>query len=169
MLKYKFFRASTENPEPIEQAMNTFLSTHRVVHVEKQFHSDGAGGFWSFCISWEDGESEGPKTRSRTPAKIDYREVLTAPQFDVFAKLRDCRKMLAERDGVPLYNVATNEQLAMMVQKKLTSKTGLAKTAKLGEARIAKYADSLLQVLAEAFDTESAKDDDETASQAEAT
>jgi hypothetical protein len=54
--------------------------------------------------------------------KVDYREVLSAQDFAVFSKLREVRKGLAEKEGVPPYTIFTNEQLAAVVRQKVTTK-----------------------------------------------
>jgi ribonuclease D len=56
---------------------------------------------------------------------VDYKEVLKPEEFEVFSRLRDWRKNVAEKEGVPVYAVLTNEQLAQMVQKQVKSKAGL--------------------------------------------
>ena len=49
--------------------------------------------------------------------RIDYKEVLDEKTFALFSKLREKRKVLAEKDAVPVYSVFTNEQLAQMAQR----------------------------------------------------
>ena len=57
--------------------------------------------------------------------KVDYKEVLKPEEFEVFSRLRDWRKTVAEQEGVPVYVVFTNEQLAEMVRKRVASKAEL--------------------------------------------
>ena len=57
--------------------------------------------------------------------KVDFRDILTDAEFAVFARLRAARKERADADGIPAYAVFTNEQLAEMVQKRITSATAL--------------------------------------------
>ena len=80
--------------------------------------------------------------------KVDYKEVLKPEEFEVFSRLRDWRKTVAEKEGVPVYVVLTNEQLAQMVQKKVNSKTGLKEIEGVGDARVEKYGEVLVQLLA---------------------
>jgi superfamily II DNA helicase RecQ len=54
---------------------------------------------------------------------------------------------VAEKEGVPVYTVLTNEQLAQMVQKKVSSKAGLKEIEGVGEARVEKYGEAVLRVL----------------------
>ena len=53
----------------------------------------------------------------------------------------------AEKEGVPVYTIFTNEQLAQMVQKKVNSKVGLKEIEGVGDARVEKYGEALMQML----------------------
>ena len=66
----------------------------------------------------------------------------------VLSRLRDWRKAVAEKEGVPVYVVLTNEQLAQMVQKQVKSKAGLKEIEGVGDARVEKYGEALVQLLA---------------------
>jgi hypothetical protein len=50
---------------------------------------------------------------------VDYKEVLNEADFAVFSRLRDLRKVIAEKEAVPAYAIFTNEQLAAMVTGKV--------------------------------------------------
>jgi superfamily II DNA helicase RecQ len=64
------------------------------------------------------------------------------------SKLREWRKGVAEKEAIPVYAVLSNEQLAAMVQNKVGSKAGLKAIEGVGDARVEKYGDALLHVLA---------------------
>ncbi len=57
------------------------------------------------------------------------------------------RKELAQAEAVPVYTIFTNEQLAQIVQKKARTKADLEQIAGVGDARIEKYGQRLLQFL----------------------
>jgi len=78
---------------------------------------------------------------------VDYREILKPEEFELFSRLRDWRKGVAEKEGVPVYAVLTNEQLAQVVQGKRATKVDLKEIDGIGEARVEKYGESLLRVL----------------------
>lgn len=78
---------------------------------------------------------------------VDYRDVLSAEEFGLYARLRDLRKQLADRDGVPPYAVFTNEQLATIVQTRASSLTRLKDIDGIGEARIGKYGAAVVGLL----------------------
>lgn len=78
---------------------------------------------------------------------LDYRELLSADEFQIFVRLRTLRKERAERDGVPVYSVFTNEQLAAMARGKVRSAAELARLSGVGKARIERYGPEFLALL----------------------
>lgn len=148
-MKHKFFIIPAKDPTQAEAELNTFYAQHRVTGVEKQFIADGANSFWSVCLTWVDNEGAlGNTTINRSSkGKIDYKEVLSEEEFIVYAQLRDIRKGLAERDGVPPYAIFTNDQLAKMVKQRVSSKAGLLELDGVGQARVDKYGDTVLTCL----------------------
>ncbi len=70
-----------------------------------------------------------PANDRRINSKVDYKKILPAEQFDVYSLLRDRRKELVEQDGIPVYAVATNDQLAEMVKMEIPSLGSLGKIA----------------------------------------
>jgi len=101
-------------------AMNQFIRGRRVLNVERRLIEEGRSSFWSFCVEYLDGQV----TEPRPVSKVDYKEVLTPPQFERFARLRALRKEFSDREAVPPYAVFTNEQLARMVRLEATSDQG---------------------------------------------
>jgi superfamily II DNA helicase RecQ len=146
-MQLKLFVLPIKNLEAAEAEMNGFLRGHRVLAVKKEFVADGENSFWSFCVEYLEGAGAGGLLPGGRP-KIDYKEVLKPEEFEVFSRLREWRKAVAEKEGVPVYVVLTNEQLAQMVQKKVNSKTGLKEIEGVGDARVEKYGEVLVQLLA---------------------
>ena len=62
--------------------------------------------------------------------------MLKPEEFEVFSRLREWRKTAADKEGVPVYVVFTNEQLAEMVQKRMSTKAALQEIEGVGEARV---------------------------------
>ena len=91
--------------------------------------------------------------------KVDYREVLSPEDFAVFARLRQARKEIAQAEAVPVYTVFTNEQLAQMVQSRATTRAALEKVAGVGDARIGKYGERVLEILRRQWSEGEARDD----------
>ena len=149
-MKYRFFAIPVHASDAAQEELNRFCAKQRLVSVDKQFVQNAEQCYWAFCIGYLDGQ-EGSK--AATKGKIDYREVLNEQEFAVFARLRTLRKDLAEGEGVPVYAVLTNEQLAELVQRRVQSAAALQEIAGVGAARVEKYGEPLLRLLREAFTT----------------
>jgi superfamily II DNA helicase RecQ len=127
-----------------QDAQNSFLRSKRVLAVEKAFTGQG----WSFCVEW----LESGKLGLSGKPKVDYREVLSPEEFVLFSKLREKRRELAQRDGVQVYTIMTNEQLAEMVRQQVKDIAGLRKIDGVGEARIEKYGGDFLPLMGAVVD-----------------
>ncbi len=127
--------------------MNAFLRGHRVLAVKKEFVPDGENSFWTFCVEFLDGAPGGALPTGSKRPKVDYKEVLKPEEFEVFSRLREWRKAVAEKEGVPVYVVLSNEQLAEMVRRRASSKAQLKEIEGVGDARIEKYGAALLERL----------------------
>ncbi len=98
-MAYRVFTLPVHDPGAAETELNGFLASHRVLSVDRRFVEEGERSFWTFCVDFVDarrGSSSssaagGTWKRDRT----DYREVLNAEDFAVFAKLREIRKAIA--------------------------------------------------------------------------
>lgn len=148
-MPYAFHKVRVNDDGEDGDALNGFLATHRILGVRNEWMSDGENSFWAFCIDYFDGSSASGVRSKSGSRRVDYKEVLSPEDFAVFAKLRDWRKAVAEKDGVPVFTIFTNEQLAQIVQKKVASLADLREIDGIGEARAEKYGESVLNVLKE--------------------
>ena len=146
-MQLKLFVVPVKNVNAAEAEMNAFLRGHRVLAVKKELVVDGENSFWTFCVEYLENTPAGNAFLSGKPPKVDYKEVLKPEEFEVFSRLREWRKAAAEKEGVPVYTILTNEQLAQMVQKKVSSKAGLKEIEGIGDARVEKYGEGVLRVL----------------------
>lgn len=138
------------DPRAAEEELNQFIRAHRVLSVDEVFVSDGAGSAWAASVSWLDGDPSSAQSKG----KIDYREILDPPTFELFASMRRWRRELSDAQGVPAYAVATNEQLAEIARRRVKTPEELQAISGLGKSRIDKYGATLVawmnQALAEA-------------------
>ena len=112
-MNYRLFQYQLPAPPELED-LNAFLATERVAAVEKHLVQTHGGAMLVFIV-----ETVGKKP-GQTPGgevRIDYREVLNDADFAVFSRLRDERKKIAASEGVPIYAIFTNAQLAEMVKR----------------------------------------------------
>lgn len=143
-----FFSIPALNGGPEQDAFNRFCAAHAVLAVEHHLVQAGAASFWAVAVTLRDGPkaAAGPGT-DRAAAKLDYKEVLSEADFAVYSMLRELRKETALRDGVAIYTVFTNEQLAAMVTGRVGSLGALRAIEGVGEARATKYGALFLERL----------------------
>ena len=141
-----FFLVPVVGSADAEKELNRFLTSHRVVTVDREFIPDGCNSAWAICVTVasETVSETGGKTARKA---IDYREVLPSAEFAVYAKLRALRGELAKQEGTPAYFVFTNEQMSEMVRHRMTSKAAIGSISGVGQARLSKYADKFLAIL----------------------
>jgi superfamily II DNA helicase RecQ len=149
-MKLQTFHIPVLAPEAAQDALNRHLASHRVAHVDRQFVADGAASFWAVCVTSIDG-SEGTGVAGADAARkarsVDWREKLSVDEFALYDRLRSARKAQAETEGLPPYAVFSNEQLAAMVQGRVTTAAALAAIEGVGEARMRRYAELFLPLL----------------------
>jgi len=147
-MEYKFFHIPALWPADGEAALNAFLARHAIQTVDRQFISAGSQSAWSLCVAYEPRlSSDGVKQTKARKGSIDYREVLSANDFDVFSELRRLRKQRAEEQAVPPYAVFSNEQLAAMVTGRVRTPSELRSIDGIGQARCEHYGEAFLKLL----------------------
>ena len=146
-MRMKYFSIPALSPGPAEDELARFLDGHRILTVERHFVDDGAASYWAICVSHVRSDSREPTPKR--PEKIDYRESLTPREFTIYSRLRNLRKSLADREGVPPYALFNNEQLAIMARERVVTRERLASIEGVGPARIEKYGDAFLGLLSE--------------------
>jgi superfamily II DNA helicase RecQ len=148
-MPYRLFTIPILTDGNEEASMNSFLASHRVLTVERQFVSNGQNSFWCFCVDFIASNSPGNPAvhgQGKKP-RIDYREILTPTQFMEFVALRDLKQIIAKEESIPVYTIFTNEQLAAMVQANVRSPVDFRAVPGVGEGRMQKYGARFLDVL----------------------
>lgn len=128
----------------VGEAVNKFLAAKCVVNIDKEFAQNGGNSGRSLCIEYLD---EMPKSTPTSKSKIDCREVLSQAEFNVYAKIRSLRKEISGKERIPAYAVFNNQQLAAMVEQRITTEQGLREISDIGDFRIKKYGGAFLRVL----------------------
>lgn len=155
-MRFHFATVPIHGSADAEEELNQFLAIHRVIALDRQLVADGSRSAWAICVTYVDPGSAGRSVNTTSPnamtdpskaGRIDYREILSESDFHVFAKLRDLRKQIAQRAGVPPYALFTNEQLAEMVRRGVRSNADLGRIEGVGPSRIEKYGPPFLEIL----------------------
>ena len=144
LTQYASFFISPFGERSVTDELNAFLRSHRIVNVEKRLIDGERGTGWVFLVEYG---ADGSKNTSGTSSqRIDYREVLNPAEYALFDKLRELRKNLSEKAGLPVYAVFTNDQLAAMVKKPPKTGKDLLSIAGVGEARVKQYGEAFINL-----------------------
>lgn len=149
-MSFRIFSIAIRAEGAATDELNRFLQNHKVLSIDRRWVDLGTESLWVFCIDyWEGGGpgQMGATANASSRVRVDYKEQLSAEDFAIFAKLRDWRKATAQADAVPVYTVFTNEQLAQMVRDRVTNRTSLEAITGVGDARIEKFGERILEVL----------------------
>ena len=111
-MQFRIFNIPVPGSEAEIEEMNRFLRGNRIVAVEKHLINVGNACYWSFCVQYIASSDSKGVIQGERKEKIDYRNVLDAPVFEIFSKLRVLRKQIADNDAVPAYAVYTDAELA---------------------------------------------------------
>lgn len=144
---YKIFTIPISTPDDLVNELNQFVQTHQIIKISKDLVKENEQTCWCFLIEYLSGSEA--KKQSKPKSKIDYREVLSPEDFTLYAQIRDWRKKIAEKEGIALYSVLTNEQMARISQDKITSIEQLKKVDGIGDQRLKKYSGNIVQIVKE--------------------
>lgn len=144
-MPYHIFQFPLPGPaDPGE--LNAFLESHRIVSVQEHFVPTPGGGLLVFVVQSVDSPSGGASSGSGSK-RIDYKAVLEPEQFALFSLLREERKRIANTEGVPIYTIFTNEQLAEMVRRSVRTLPEMSRIEGIGSTRMEKHGARLLKTL----------------------
>jgi len=123
--------------------LNRFLRGNRIVQTRKELVSIDDVSHWSILVEflYSSEKNAGESVKS----KVDYKDILTPEEFTLFSKLREVRKKLAEENGLPVYAVCTNEQLAEIAKRKPKSLSECMQIEGIGQGKAEKYVPALLE------------------------
>lgn len=145
-MQIKFFTIGIHDEECYVDEMNLFLRSHKIITVQREFINNGSNSYWSLCAEYHGTAVPEQETGKKI---IDYKEILDEKQFSVFAKIRELRKTIADSEGVPVYTIVTNAQLAHIVTNNISTKAGLASIPGFGDKKMEKYGHHILKLLQE--------------------
>lgn len=145
-MQLKVFTLPTIGGEEINEELNRFLRTNKVIHIERQFYTSSEGAYWTFCVSYLP-YSTGVAPLVEKREKIDYKQVLSEEDFAVFSRLRVIRKQLAEQDAVPAYAVFTDAELAEIARLAQINEKSIQTIHGIGAKKAEKYGGQLCELI----------------------
>ena len=143
-LQYAPFLLPLHSGSAEQDEMNRFLRGHRIVQTRKELVQADGASHWAILVEYLD-SPEKTAGEQQIKNKVDYKEILNAADFSLFSKLREVRKKLAEDNGLPVYAVCTNEQLAEVAKRRPKSLTECMKIEGIGQGKADKYVPAFLE------------------------
>ncbi|MCB9267772.1 MAG: HRDC domain-containing protein [Lewinellaceae bacterium] len=133
-MQIKIFNIPILGGEQLNEEMNRFLRSKKILQVQNHVVNSEQGAFWCFCIKYLDEYSAGEKKE-----KVDYRELLDEPSFSRFSEMRKIRKQVAEEEAIPAYAVFTNEELAELAKIEGLTEARMKSVKGIGQKKVEKY------------------------------
>jgi superfamily II DNA helicase RecQ len=143
-MQIKIFTIPILGGEQLNEELNVFLRSKKIVDIQSQLVMMQQSAFWSFNIKYID---EGTGFTLGEKVKTDYREVLDEPSFKRFSKMREKRKALAQTENIPAYAILTNDQMAELAKIEDLTLNKMKTIKGIGEKTIEKYGKQILNSL----------------------
>lgn len=126
-----------------DEIVSEFCQNKRVHKLDAQFFQQEGKTYWAVSVHYEILAKGEDKTR-----ELDENQKL------LYERLREWRKETAHRDGIPVYLIATNQQLVEVVRRKVKTVDGLKGIKGLGRGKTERYGRQLLAVAMAFYDTQ---------------
>jgi superfamily II DNA helicase RecQ len=146
-LQYASFLLPLHSGSVEQDELNRFLRSHRIVQTRKELASIEGMPHWAVLVEYLDASEKNIGEQQQIKNKVDYKEVLNAGDFSLFSKLREIRKKLAEENGLPVYAVCTNEQLAEIAKRRPKNLSECMKIEGIGQGKAEKYVPAMLECI----------------------
>ena len=112
-MQLKIFSIPSFGSEALEEEMNKFLRTHRILQIERHFCPDN-GGYWAVMVEYVLGDPVAEVPPAERREKKDYTAGLTDEQKQRYERYREIRATVAAERSLPAYLVFTNNELAIL-------------------------------------------------------
>lgn len=124
--------------------LNVFLRSKKILQIEQQLVNSPEGAFWSFCIRYIEKQ---PGSFSPKRERKDFKQILSAEAFARFSKFRVVRKQVAQDKGIPPFVVFSDEELAGLAKLDELTPASMKTIKGIGDKKVEKYGDFFIKAL----------------------
>lgn len=121
------------------EPLNRFLLNKRLRQSRAEFFEDGGTQYWSVLVEYE------PLPDKTPPPKAE--DLDDAGQL-LLERLREWRKLTAEKQGVPAYVVANNRELIEVARRAPESLEQLKGIRGYGSAKVKRFGEDIVKIVA---------------------
>ncbi len=122
-----------------------FCTNKRIHKIETKFFTRNGLPFWTVAVQYGHILSE-EKARQRGGHRDEVFD-LNNQQKALLVKLKEWRREEADKEGFPVYIIATNAHLVSVIKNKCTSLECLKLVKGFGKKKIEKYGKSLTSII----------------------
>ncbi len=137
-MQVRLFSIPVLGGEALEEDMNRFLRSQKILKVEQSLTGEGDQAIWCFCIKYLSSPSARIKSGGNQN-RIDYKEELDEEAFARYLHYRGIRKQIAEEEAKPAYAIFTNAELAELARLPELTKASMKTVKGIGDKKIASY------------------------------
>ena len=152
-MAFELFTIELPNGRDELERLNRFLAMHRVVSTQRQTVTRDGIPYLVFCLEYIPSQEARPMPPSAAEAveKRDVWQSLTPEERMVYGKLRALRNGMAAEEHVKPFVIFTNEQLAEMARRRVTTQEAMREIPEIGKSRLEKYCPRFLEALRNLF------------------
>ena len=143
---------------PVDRAalaeMNQFLNQHRISGVERNLVTRDSAPTLIFVVEYVGTaapKGTDPEKRGDSRASEDELKKRLGDKYPFFNELRDVRQKLATERGTKIYNIFSNEQMAQLIEKRVTSREAMGSIPGVGEKKLEDFGEVFLAWLRREF------------------
>ncbi len=116
-----------------DELVKDFCINKKVQKLESQFFLQEGRAYWSVAVHYD-------VLEKGTEKNLDLDEY----QKLLYERLREWRKETGQKEGIPVFLIATNQQLVDMVRRKVLSIDAMKGIKGFGKGKIGKYGKQIL-------------------------
>jgi len=122
-----------------DEELNAFCLSKKILDKRIEFFTHDGFAYWTLFLEYDTLLDGDEKTTSR----------LNEPDQLLFQRLKEWRKMEAEKNGMPVFIVATNRELLELVRLKPTTLEGVKQIRGFGRKKLERYGKPVLKLMSE--------------------
>ncbi len=126
-----------------DEQINKFIMRKKIINIEKEFFTNNDNVYWTVFIEYDEilpEESKGNKE-----------EGLNEWQNILFQILRKWRKEKADKEGIPVFLIATNKEFKSIVLEVPETLEKLKNIRGFGSKKIEKYGKDIVKIIKNYF------------------
>ncbi len=149
-MQIKTFKIPLGDTSGMEEELNKFLRTHRVLKLERSFCLDGSG-YLAVCVEYLEGELK--TENGAKPVKRDVTKDLTEQEMDLYERFRKKRRELAAEKSLPAYMVFTDADLAVLAKQQELTLENILEVPGIQKNRLKEYGAFFVNITTERNET----------------